>query len=61
MRPTHSSMVRPRRGGMTTPKRMMAEPTRKIVMVWPTPQSAPITAAWRMLRWRLTMVVTAIT
>jgi hypothetical protein len=38
-----------------------AEPTMRIVIVWPNPQSAPISAAGRMLLWRLAIVVTAMT
>jgi hypothetical protein len=40
---------------------MIAEPTIRIVIVWPIPHRTPIVAAWRTLRWRLTMVVTAMT
>ena len=43
--PTENSMVRPSRLGIARPKRMMAAPTRKIVMVWPTPHKIPINAA----------------
>jgi hypothetical protein len=43
--PTDNSIVSPSRGGMTTPKRIIAEPTRKIVMVCPNPHSTPIKAA----------------
>ena len=31
--PTESSMLNPSRGGITTPNRIIAEPTRTIVMV----------------------------
>ena len=61
IRPTANSMARPMRGGMTTLNRMMAAPTQKIVMVWPMPHRSPMTPACRMLRWRLTMVETAMT
>ena len=46
---------------MTTPKRMIAEPTTKIVSVWPRPHTLPMSAAWRMLRCLLTIVETATT
>ena len=39
----------------------MPPPTTRIVSVWPTPQSAPIIAAPPVVRWRVTMVVTAMT
>ena len=45
MSATDSSMVRPIRGGITMPNRMMAPPTSRMVRVWPTPQSTPISAA----------------
>jgi len=47
--------------GITTSKRIMTVPTAKIVKVWPMPQKMPVIAAFRRLRWWLTMVVTAIT
>ena len=61
MRPTENSIERPMRGGMTRVKTMMPTPTAKMVMVWPAPQRAPIQAAVRMRRSRLTMVETATT
>ena len=61
MSATDSSMVRPSRGGITTPKTMIAPPTATMVSVWPMPQSTPISAAAPTRRCRATMVVTAIT
>ena len=61
MNPTDNSMLSPSRGGMLSLKSIIAEPTAKMVSVCPTPQSAPIIAAWRTVRSRLTMVVTATT
>src|SRR2546429_677267 len=45
MSATESSMVRPSRGGITTPKTMIAPPTATMVRGWPMPQSTPISAA----------------
>src|SRR6516164_10012868 len=59
MMPTPNSIARPRRGGMTMPKRMIAPPTTRIVSVCPIPHSAPIIAEPRKLCWRLTMVAMA--
>src|SRR5580658_8611672 len=61
MRPTANSMARPMRGGIARLNKMIAAPTNRIVMVWPTPHRIPIRPACRMLRCRLTMVVTAMT
>src|SRR5439155_25331742 len=61
MSATDSSMVRPSRGGITTPKTMIAPPTATMVKVWPMPQSTPMSAAAPTRRCRATMVVTAIT
>ena len=46
---------------MVSPKRMIADPTRKMVMVWPNPQSIPITAPCFTDLSRLTIVETATT
>ena len=54
-------MVSPTRGGITSPKRTMAPPTTRMVSVWPTPHRAPMAIALVSERWRLTMVVTAMT
>ena len=59
--PTANSIARPSRGGMTTPNRMMAPPTTRIVSVCPIPQAAPISAEPRSERCRLTIVAIAIT
>ena len=61
MRATENSIARPSRGGMTTPKRMIAPPTTVIVTVWPMPQRLPMMAAVQAFRCRLTMVDTAMT
>ena len=61
MSATENSMPSPTRGGMTTPKSTIAPPTARIVSVCPSPQSAPVHAAARTERWRLTIVVTAMT
>ena len=45
IRPTAISIERPSRAGITTLKAMIATPTTMIVMVWPTPQIAPTSAA----------------
>ena len=58
---TQNSIDSPRRGGMTTPKIIIADPTRKIVSVCPRPHSNPIVAELLTDFWRLTMVVTAST
>ena len=61
MRATENSIDRPMRGGITTPKTIMAAPTRKIVSVWPSPHIIPISAALRTLICLLTNVDTATT
>ena len=58
---TENSIPSPTRGGMTRPNRMIAPPTARIVSVCPSPQSTPVHAAARTERWRLTIVVTAMT
>jgi hypothetical protein len=40
-------MDNPSRGGITTPKIIMADPTKKMVRVCPNPQSNPMTAELR--------------
>ena len=59
--PTLNSMDRPTRGGITTPHRMMRQPTTKMVNVWPSPQRPPIKAAPRRPRCLVTMVEMATT
>ena len=61
MMATENSIDNPILGGIATLKRIITEPTTPIVSVCPTPQSAPIIAASRILRCWLTMVVTATT
>src|SRR5207249_7337322 len=61
IKPTDSSIAKPSRGGMTRLNRTIAAPTRTIVIVWPMPQSMPMSDAWRIDRCPLTMVLTAIT
>src|SRR5579871_114926 len=61
MSATENSILKPRRAGMTTLNRIIMAPTAKIVRVCPTPQNAPVIAARLSWRWRVTMVVTAIT
>src|SRR5580700_12351457 len=58
---TQNSIDSPTRGGITTPKRMIADPTRKIVSVCPSPHSNPIVAELLIEPWRLTIVETATT
>ena len=61
MMATENSMPRPTRGGMTRPNSTIALPTARIVSVCPIPQSTPVHAAASTERWRLTIVVTAMT
>jgi hypothetical protein len=61
MTATLNSMDNPTRGGISTPKRMISEPTMKMVIVCPIPQTEPMKAALRMLRCLLTMVEMATT
>ena len=61
MSATANSIARPRRGGMTTSKRMIAPPTTVTVTVWPMPHRPPMRPALHSVRSRLTMVATATT
>ena len=61
IRATPSSRVRPARVDITMRKMIITPPTKMIVRVCPSPQSIPINAALRTERFRLTMVVTAMT
>src|SRR5256885_4986375 len=54
-------MVSPARAGMASTKRIMAAPTKRIVMVWPIPHRTPTSADFPIERSRLTMVETAMT
>ncbi len=53
---TQNSIDSPRRGGITTPKTIIAQPTRKIVRVCPKPHSNPMVAELLMDPWRTTIV-----
>ena len=61
IRATQNSIDSPSRGGITTPKIMIADPTRKIVTVCPSPHNRPMMAELLIDCWRLTMVDTATT
>ena len=61
MHATENSMDKPRRGGIAMRKTMIADPTRKMVIVWPKPHIRPIDAELRMVPCRATMVDTATT
>ena len=61
MRATQNYIDSPRRGGITTPKIMIADPTRKMVSVCPRPHNKPIIAELPIDCCRLTIVDTATT
>src|ERR1700683_2532073 len=58
---TQNSIDNPSLGGITTPKIIIADPTKKMVSVCPNPHSSPIAAERRTDPCRLTMVDTATT